>query len=171
MMTQSAKGNEATGPANRARLAERLERLGVATLPAPLSFAQQRLWFLDQLEPDTSLYNVPAALRIFGPLRTAALEASLRKIVERHGVFRTRFSCKGADPVQVVADRANPSLEYRDLTDIPAERREAEAMRLTQEFIRIPFNLSSAGLLRVWVLKLGDAHHLLVFSMHHIVSD
>jgi hypothetical protein len=61
---------------------------------------------------------------------------------------------------------ANPSLEYRDLTDIPAERREAEAMRLTQEFIRIPFNLSSAGLLSgIGLLKLGDAHHLLVFSM------
>src|SRR5580658_3344507 len=90
----------------RARLAERLRQASTRETQSPLSFAQQRLWFLDQLDPNSPLYNVPSVTRLTGALNVAALEQALRGIIDRHEPLRTRFACPGETPVQVVSTQA-----------------------------------------------------------------
>jgi amino acid adenylation domain-containing protein len=168
-----------------AGLAERIEQIGregqeqaippvLSTYPhesIPLSFAQQRLWFLDQYEPNSFIYNIPSALRFKGALDVPALERTLNEIVRRHEVLRTTFSVVDGKPVQVIAPALTMSLPVRDLTDLPESERENEAQRLAMEQAREPFDLSQGPLLRVMLLRLGEDHHVLVLTMHHIVSD
>ncbi|WP_415835650.1 amino acid adenylation domain-containing protein, partial [Corallococcus soli] len=134
----------------------------------PLSFAQQRLWFLDQLEPDSALYNVPAPLRLEGTLDTDALERSLTELVRRHEVLRTSFP---AEAVQRIAPPASLPLERVDLSSFPAHEREAQAHRLLDAESRRPFSLARGPLLRALLLKLADTEHVLLLNMHHIISD
>src|SRR5688572_24138193 len=101
--------------------------------PPPLSFAQQRLWFLSQLEPDLAAYNVPAAVRLIGKLDIAILNWSLNEIVRRHESLRTTFDSVAGQPVQVIASALALSIPVVDLTDLPDEVRETEAVRLAQE--------------------------------------
>jgi len=139
--------------------------------PAPLSFAQQRLWFLDQMEPGNPFYNVPAAVRLTGDLDVSALESSLGEILRRHAVLRTGFTTQDGQPVQVVHPPAPLSLEILDLSHIPPEHREEEARRLAaQEAVR-PFDLSQPPLLRSQLIRLDDSQHILLLTLHHIVSD
>jgi amino acid adenylation domain-containing protein len=140
----------------------------------PLSFAQQRLWFLDRLEPESSFYNVPVAVRLHGSLHPAALGAALREIVRRHEALRTRFPEVDGRPVQAVADdnaAAPPLLPGIDLAGLPGVRREAEAARLAADAGRRPFDLARGPLLRLALLRLGRAEHLLLAVFHHIVAD
>jgi acyl carrier protein len=139
--------------------------------PLPLSFAQQRLWFLDQLVPDSALYNVPAPLRLEGTLDTAALEHSLTELVRRHEVLRTSFPSEAGQPLQVIAPPAPLPLERVDLSALSADEREAEARRLIEAECRKPFSLARGPLLRALLLKLADTEHVLVLNLHHIVSD
>ncbi|RYZ42469.1 MAG: non-ribosomal peptide synthetase, partial [Myxococcaceae bacterium] len=134
----------------------------------PLSFAQQRLWFLDQLEPDSALYNVPAPLRLEGSLDTNALERSFTELVRRHEVLRTSFP---AEAVQRIAPPAPLPLEFVDLSSLPVHEREAEARRLLDAEVRKPFSLARGPLLRALLLKLADTEHVLLLCMHHIISD
>ncbi len=137
----------------------------------PLSFAQQRLWFLDQLEPGNPLYNLPAAIRLTGSLNIAALEKALDEIVRRHEVLRTTFKTVEGDPVQVIAPELSLALPVVDLSSRPESVREAEAMRLATEMARESFDLSQGPLLRASLVKLSEEEHIALFNMHHIVSD
>ncbi|RYZ43248.1 MAG: non-ribosomal peptide synthetase [Myxococcaceae bacterium] len=135
--------------------------------PLPLSFAQQRLWFIDQLSPGSPLYNVPMAVRLEGALDVALLEAALREVVRRHEVLRTTFREDSTGPVQVVAPEPTFTLEQRDLTGTDPE----EAWRLAREAASRPFSLVEGPLVRALLLKSSSWQHLLVVVLHHIVSD
>ena len=137
----------------------------------PMSFAQQRLWFLDQLEPGNSVYNIPAAMCLRGALNGAALEQSLNEIVRRHEALRTTFSVMEGQPVQVIAPGLALTLPVVDLGNLLETEREAEAQRLTIEEAQRPFDLAQGPLLRTTLLRLDKEEHILLLTMHHIVSD
>ncbi|HEV8583000.1 MAG TPA: amino acid adenylation domain-containing protein [Thermoanaerobaculia bacterium] len=137
----------------------------------PLSFAQQRLWFLDRLEPGTPTFNLPAPLRLAGPLDVAALVGALAAIVERHESLRTIFAEREGRPRQIVLPADLKSLPVADLGELPVESREAEARRLVDEEARLPFDLTRGPLLRTTLLRLAADEHMLLVTMHHIVTD
>ncbi|MEG4202976.1 amino acid adenylation domain-containing protein [Microcoleus sp. Pol7_A1] len=137
----------------------------------PLSFAQQRLWFLDQLVPNNPFYNVPAALRLTGSLNFSALQQTFNEIVRRHEALRTTLAVVSGQPVQRIAAAFHLPINVVDLRNLPKESRHTEANRLTAEEAQRSFNLSNDLLLRVTLLQLDDAEYLLMLNMHHIVSD
>jgi amino acid adenylation domain-containing protein len=139
--------------------------------PPPLSFAQQRMWFLDQLEPGLSIYNVSLDVCINGNLDVAALERSLNETVRRHEVLRTTFVTDGDQPVQIIAPFQPGRLPVIDLTGLDASTREAQARQIADEEARTPFDLSEGPILRVRLLRLDEAEHILLICMHHIVTD
>ncbi|HEU0298364.1 MAG TPA: amino acid adenylation domain-containing protein, partial [Longimicrobium sp.] len=139
--------------------------------PLPLSFAQERLWFIDQLEPGSAAYNVPLALELRGPLDTAALERALGEIVRRHEPLRTVFAVRDDRPVQVIHPFAGFPLSLVDLTALAGEERHAEAGRRIAGEARRPFDLATGPVLRATLLKEGDGEHTLVLVFHHIVTD
>ncbi|MBV9792202.1 MAG: amino acid adenylation domain-containing protein [Chloroflexi bacterium] len=140
--------------------------------PLPLSFAQQRLWLLDQIQPNTATYNLPIALRLTGLLDISALSETLNTIGGRHEVLRTTFA-PGPDnePVQIIAPAAPQHLPLVDLQDLPAAERLAKAQRLVEAEQNRPFDLTHGPLLRTTLLKLGPDEHLLLLTMHHIIGD
>ncbi|HZF10702.1 MAG TPA: amino acid adenylation domain-containing protein, partial [Thermoanaerobaculia bacterium] len=162
----------------RARAATGAEPLLVPTAtaaPAPLSFSQQRLWFLNQLEPDDA-YHVPGALRLRGLLREAVLARALEQIVRRHEALRTVFPAVedgrgGRGAVQVVLPPVPLELPTTDLVALPAAAREAEAARLLAAEGRRPFDLAAGPLVRTLLLRLAAEERLLSVVMHHITSD
>jgi amino acid adenylation domain-containing protein len=137
----------------------------------PLSFAQQRLWFLDLLVPESSFYNLPMALQISTPPDVAALEWSFRRLIERHESLRTRFAATAGEPLQIVIDDPAFTLPLVDLAALPEDAREQESRRLSSELAVRPFDLSRAPLLRAAVLRLGEPGHLVLVTAHHIVAD
>ena len=137
----------------------------------PLSFAQQRLWFLDQLEPGSTVYNVPGALRIEGPLGVEVLERCFNEIVRRHEALRTTFSTVEEEPVQVIAASTKVSLPVIDISHFSETEREEEARRLALEEANKPFDLRQGPLFRTALIRLGENDHILLLSLHHIVSD
>ena len=137
----------------------------------PLSFAQQRLWFIDQLEPGNSAYNFPAAVRLKGPLNVTALEQSVNEIVKRHEALRTTFATVDGRPVQVIAPTLTVRPPVVNLQELLAGEREAEVRRLVIEEARRPFNLARGPLLRITLLRLAEEEHVGLLTMHHIVSD
>jgi amino acid adenylation domain-containing protein/non-ribosomal peptide synthase protein (TIGR01720 family) len=139
--------------------------------PCQLSFAQERLWFLEQLSPGTALYNMPCSMHIRGTLDLAALETSLRHVIARHEALRTTFSMVDGRPVQVVAPSVEIPLGIVDVTTVDQPRRASEAMRLAARETRRPFDLQRGPLIRALILRLGETEHVLVTTMHHIVSD
>ncbi|PYS97072.1 MAG: hypothetical protein DMF50_02030, partial [Acidobacteria bacterium] len=139
--------------------------------PAPLSFAQRRLWFIDQLQPGSPAYNIPLALRLTGRLDPDALERSLEAIVSRHEVLRTVFPLEDGEPVQAVGPAATVSLPRVDLGVLPRPERETEALRLAAEEARAPFDLARGPLFRGRLLRRSDEDHILLLTMHHIVAD
>ncbi|HEY2739537.1 MAG TPA: condensation domain-containing protein, partial [Thermoanaerobaculia bacterium] len=134
--------------------------------PLPLSFAQQRLWLIDQLEPGSPLYNMPVALRIEGPLDPRALALCLGEIVRRHEALRTVFAVQQGEPVQVIQPAALFPLPVVDLSGLPGL---SEAL-LREESLR-PFDLRSGLMLRGMLLRLAGAEHVLALTLHHIASD
>jgi amino acid adenylation domain-containing protein len=142
------------------------------TEPPPLSFAQERLWFLDQLRPGEISYNLPFALRLRGALDVDALERSLGEIVRRHDALRTVFREQGGTPLQVVAPFGGFRLTRKDLGHLPVDARQAEVQReLVAEATARPFDLSTGPLFRVSLLRLGAEEHVLLLAQHHVVSD
>jgi amino acid adenylation domain-containing protein len=137
----------------------------------PLSFAQQRLWFLDQLEPGSTAYLMPYAWRLQGLLDAAALEASLTTLVTRHESLRTIFTLLEGDPVQVITPVAPVSLPLRDLTALSEEVRDAELSRWLEEEPHRPFDLATGPLWRGQLLRLGPEEHVLLLTIHHIIFD
>ncbi|HEX6861274.1 MAG TPA: amino acid adenylation domain-containing protein, partial [Thermoanaerobaculia bacterium] len=140
-----------------------------AATEAPLSFSQERLWFLERLTPGTGLYNLPGAARLRGPLDPGALERACGEIVRRHETLRTRFEVRAGLPVQVIAPPAPWSLPVVDLSGLAESRRESE--RLAAEEAARPFDLGSGRLLRTTLLRLGPREHALLVTVHHIASD
>jgi amino acid adenylation domain-containing protein len=137
----------------------------------PLSFAQQRLWFLDQLEPDNPLYNVPTALRLSGKLNVELLRRSLDAIVARHEALRTTFVPLDGSPVQVIGAYRRVELTVIDLAHGPASEREAELRLALTEESRRPFNLSADLMVRATLARLDGDEHVLLLVTHHIASD
>jgi amino acid adenylation domain-containing protein len=137
----------------------------------PLSFAQQRLWFLDQLQPGSPFYNLFSAVRMQGELDLNALTESFGELVRRHEALRTVFADVDGKPVQVIMPARKLSLELRDLRGLAEDEREAEAMRLAAEDVQRPFDLSRGPLMRVGLLQLGEQEHILLLCIHHIISD
>ena len=137
----------------------------------PLSFAQQRLWFLDQLEPNSPLYNVPTAVRLSGALSVEALQKSLDAIVVRHEALRTVFVAVDGNPVQVIGESRSVEFRVTDLSHQPVSERASELQCLLKEQVRRPFNISADLMLRASLVPLGDEEHLLLLVMHHIASD
>ncbi len=139
--------------------------------PVPLSFAQQRLWFIDRMEPGSSAYNLPSALRLRGPLDAAVLRRTLAGVVRRHESLRTVFADAADGPVQVVLPFAGAALPAADLSALPGEARERELLRLAAEEARRPFDLARGPLLRSLLVRLGGEDHAVLFTMHHVVGD
>jgi amino acid adenylation domain-containing protein len=150
---------------------QRIPRRGRDEGPLPLSFAQQRLWFLEQLEPGHSFYNLPFVTRLAGPLRVSKLEESLTEIVRRHEALRTTFTTVDGRPTQVIAPSSPLSLSVIDLRGLPESDRDAEASRLTLAEAGRPFDLVQGPLFRASLLCLSDIDHVLLLTLHHIVSD
>jgi amino acid adenylation domain-containing protein len=137
----------------------------------PLSFAQQRLWFMDQLEPGSAFYNVPAAVRLSGRLDTQAFGRALCEVVRRHEALRTHFASFEGRPVQVVSDENLRVLDLSDLSALRADEREARVREAAREWAARPFDLSRGPLLRARLLRLREEEHVVLFCMHHIVGD
>jgi amino acid adenylation domain-containing protein len=137
----------------------------------PLSFAQQRLWFLEQLTPGTSTYNMPEVLRLGGPLDLAALEQSISEVVRRHEAVRTTFDALDGEPIQIIDPFHHFSLPVVELSLLAQPDREATMVRLAAEEARRPFDLQHGPLLRAMLLSLAREDYVLLFTMHHIVSD
>ncbi|HEX4646645.1 MAG TPA: amino acid adenylation domain-containing protein, partial [Verrucomicrobiae bacterium] len=138
---------------------------------APLSFAQQRLWFLDQLEPGSPLYNMALAMRMRGRLDGKALQKALQAVISRHEVLRTRFEAEDGNPVQIIAGFEPAELPLINLSGCPGSQREDELQRTLQAEARRVFDLSRGPLLRATLLRLGETEHVLLIVVHHIVSD
>src|SRR5262249_39050774 len=133
--------------------------------------AQQRLWFLDRIEPGSPFYNIPAAARLTGELDVAALGQSLREIVRRHETLRTTFQEVEGQPAQVIAPHLDLELPVVDLSGLPPAEREAETQRLARAEAQRPFDLARGPLLRVLLLKLAPREHVVLLVLHHIVAD
>jgi amino acid adenylation domain-containing protein len=137
----------------------------------PLSFAQQRLWFIDQLEKTSTEYNLPVALRLRGSLHRSALERAINAIVERHEALRTRFSKKDGSPVQVILPHVQIVLQFEDLRGLSDDaKRQRVAAALRAELER-PFDLAAGPLLRTSLFQGGEDDHVLLYTFHHIVFD
>nr|QEO74516.1 Beta-ketoacyl synthase [uncultured bacterium] len=137
----------------------------------PLSFAQQRLWFLDQLTPGDAQHNMPISVRLSGALDVPVLERALNEVVRRHESLRTTFAVVESEPVQLVAPSMTIRLPLVDLREMPREARAAEALRLAAEEQRRAFDLSRGPLIRASLLRLEEDEHTLLLTLHHIVSD
>ena len=137
----------------------------------PLSFAQQRLWFLDQLDPSNPFYNISSAILLKGSLNVPILEQSFQEIVQRHEALRTSFVNVNGEPVQVIAPALNITLPVVDLQKLSLEEREAEARQLTNLHARHSFDLTQSPLLQTTLLQLAEDEHILLFTIHHIVAD
>ncbi|HEX4499520.1 MAG TPA: amino acid adenylation domain-containing protein [Thermoanaerobaculia bacterium] len=137
----------------------------------PLSFSQERLWFLDQLEPGSPLYNVQTGVRLTGRLDAGALARSLGEVVRRHEVLRTGFETVGGRAHQVIHPEARPGLPVVDLYELEPGLREAAVRRLGRAAADAPFDLARPPLLRALLVRLGFGEHALLLTVHHIVAD
>lgn len=141
------------------------------TGPLPASFGQQRLWFLQELDPHSYAYNIPGAVRIHGPLDIPALERTLSAIVERHETLRTTFQLSGGSLLQVIGAAMPLHLAPVDLSHLPADQREEEVRAIVRGEARRPFHLATGPHWRIALLRLGEEEHVLVIIQHHIISD
>ncbi|HEY0603571.1 MAG TPA: amino acid adenylation domain-containing protein [Herpetosiphonaceae bacterium] len=186
-MLNSSAQRGALSPKRRALLAALLKEQGVAvsrseivrqprtTNQFPMSFAQQRLWFAEQLEPGSPVYNHASAIRLSGSLNQAALEQSLQEIVRRHEMLRTTFVADNGSLLQVIAESATLELPLVDLSGLPAAEREPEARRLAVAEAHRSFDLARGPLLRAVLVRLHPegtrAEHILLLTIHHIITD
>src|ERR1044071_9028105 len=139
--------------------------------PLPLSYGQQRLWFLDQLEPGNSAYNIRSGWRLTGDLNVVVLRDSIREIIRRHQILRTSFVISRGQPSQVISPHVEFDLPLVDLREHTAADREAELARQIAVENSRPFDLKRPGLLRARLFRLADETHVLSITIHHIVSD
>ncbi len=139
--------------------------------PMRLSFAQQRLWFIEQMEPETPLYNIAGAVRLGGELDIRALERAINEVVRRHEALRTSIQSEDGVGVQVIEQWEQRPLSEIDMSEVREEKREAESERVMKGEAGEPFKLSEGRLLRVKLIKEGAGRHILLYTMHHIITD
>jgi len=137
----------------------------------PLSFAQQRLWFLDRLVPNSPFYNVPGAIRLHVPLNEQVLKRTLNEIVRRHEVLRTSFGETGGKPFLIVSPSLDVPFEVRDLRHLDPATRERESLRLVAEDAQRPFDLRTGPFIRALLICLGEREYIFLITLHHIVAD
>jgi aspartate racemase len=163
------------GRKNASRPPRRTHELPIRRAPRdaelPLSFAQQRLWFLSQLDPKNPVYNQLAAIRLAGRLSEAALESALGEILRRHEALRSNFRSAAGKPVLVIRPSGEFALPVIDLTELAEGEREGAARRLLTEEAARAFDLAHDPLIRAGLIRLGPQEHIALFILHHIVSD
>ncbi|MBD2567364.1 non-ribosomal peptide synthetase [Anabaena lutea] len=137
----------------------------------PLSFAQQRLWFIEQLQPNNAAYNITSAVRVLGNLNITALESCLNEIIKRHESLRTTFIAVEGLPIQVITENLQLSLPVIDLQTLSKSEQETQIQQFINQETQQPFDLSQLPLLRVILLKLSSTEYVVIFTMHHIISD
>ena len=137
----------------------------------PLSFQQQRLWFLDQMEPGSASYNIPVAMRVNGKLNIDATIQSLNEIIRRHEALRTHFVTIEGKPVPVFSPGLKMNLPIKDLSGLTEQQRESATQQIAVEEARLPFDLAKDALIRGKLLKFSDESFVMLLTMHHIVSD
>ncbi|MEG4574238.1 amino acid adenylation domain-containing protein [Microcoleus sp. N3A4] len=137
----------------------------------PLSFAQQRLWFLNQLQPNSAFYNIPLGLHFSGQLNIAALESSLQLLINRHEILRTNFIAVDGEPVQAIAATRDFTLPVVDFRPLPASEREIEYEKLASQSVMYVFNLAQEPLLRAQLVQLTPTENVLLLTVHHIIFD
>ena len=137
----------------------------------PISYSQQRLWFLHQLDPDAHAYNIPAAFRLTGPVNAATLEKSVQEVVRRHEILRTTFSLLDGEPMQIVAAAGLAGMSVVDLGSLPETEREDELRRRVAEETKRCFDLEKGPLFQVSLLLIDHEESVLIINMHHIISD
>ncbi|MEW6735521.1 MAG: amino acid adenylation domain-containing protein, partial [Acidobacteriota bacterium] len=156
-------------------LQHNLQILPITPIPRtgalPLSFAQQRLWFLDQLEPANPFYNLPAAIYLNGELNISAFEQSINRIIARHESLRTSIATIDGQPLQIIAESAAIPLPVVDLRQLTESICKTEAVRLANEQAILPFDLAHSPLLRIILIRLEEYQYVFLFVMHHIISD
>lgn len=140
-------------------------------VPLRLSFAQERMWFLYQLSPGAAAYNIPASVRLHGPLNKAALRWAVSELVRRHEALRTTFAQVDGQPRQIIHDTLDPLWAEEDVRRLPADMREPRALEVATAEARRPFDLERGPLLRMFLIRIGDEDHVLLVSTHHIISD
>jgi amino acid adenylation domain-containing protein len=160
-------------PASERRqlLSRLMQRQGAANLVAPMSFAQQRLWFLEQLTNAPSMYTMDSPLRLRFAVDPGILQRCLNEIVRRHAVLRSTFGVVNGVPVQITSPSVTVELPFIDLRKKPPDVQDAEAERIAAEDYNTPFDLRTGPLLRARLLRLSDNDHIFLLTMHHIVSD
>lgn len=163
-MPQTTKGSDAlpTIP----RMPQRTQETSI-----PLSFAQQQMWVLARMIPDTPVYNEGVTVHIPGPLDSVVLEQSLNEVIRRHEAWRTNFLMRDGQPVQVISPSLTVSLPLIDMRHLPHSERETEALRLATEDVKRPFDLAHGPLLRAMLVRLDDTEHRLFLTMHHSIFD
>jgi amino acid adenylation domain-containing protein len=139
--------------------------------PAPLSFAQERMWFLDQLEPESPLYNIHMGVELSGPLNVPVLQRSIAEVLRRHEVLRTTFTVIDNRPVQVSNENVFFKLPVHDLQELDESQRWLRVRAWAEEDARLRFDLTKGPLLRANLLRLGETEHVLLLTIHHIISD
>ncbi|MCP4656406.1 MAG: AMP-binding protein, partial [bacterium] len=144
---------------------------GLPRQAVPLSFAQQRLWFLDQFEPGSPLYNIYHAVPLGGTVSPVVLARIFNEVVRRHEVLRTTFAMLEGRPLQVIAAELELPLPEVDLQGLPERDREAETWRLARREARLPFDLGRGPLVRITLVRLAAEYQMVLMTMHHIVSD
>jgi amino acid adenylation domain-containing protein len=157
---------EAAGKAPRSRISRRQQENFV-----PISFAQQRLWFLDQLEPESPAYNISTAFKLSGSLDVEALSTAINAVVARHEILRTSFRVLERGPVQVISAELTPNLPLEDLSNLREATQQDELRRLATENARRPFDLTRCPLFRTHLVRLSETEHILLLTIHHIISD
>ncbi len=141
------------------------------TQPLPQSYAQQRLWFMDQLEGPSGAYNIPVAIKLRGTLDRQALQASVDELLQRHESLRTGFGIQNELPQQYIVEVINSAIRYHDLTQLDNAQQSITAQQIIDEEADRPFDLSKPPMLRVALQKLADDEHILQFTLHHIAAD
>ena len=137
----------------------------------PLSFAQEKVWLLDQLEPGSPVYNRPLALRLTGSLDESALRRAVQTLVDRHEVLRTRFKVRDGQPQQVISPNLALDMAVVELSELAPSECESRAKRLATEESLRPFDLAQDSVLRATLLRLGKQEHVLLLVFHHIAFD
>jgi amino acid adenylation domain-containing protein len=160
-----------SGEEKRALLARLVGENRLAPQKFPLSYAQERLWFLSRLAPENPCYNTSAAIHIEQTLDLAVVGRALNEVIRRHGALRTNFREVDGVPFQLVAPQLTLPLRVIDIPDLPEPDRQAEVLRIATEEARRPYDLAVDPLVRVAFLRLSERHHVFVLGMHHIISD